>query len=81
MSVARYAKSTQNKYAVSFAISQEWFELWSWVMFCMLIDMKVFYKLIIFFLMGLARDAQSTQLNLQCLCDISRKKTGMKLGT
>ena len=29
----------------------------------------------------LARDAQSTQLNLQCLCDISRKKTGMKLGT
>ena len=49
------------------------------LMFRMLIDKKVFYKLIILFLMGLARDAQSARLNLRCLCDISRKKTGMKL--
>ena len=30
--------------------------------------------------MGLARHAQSTQVNLQCLCDILRKKSGMNLG-
>ena len=51
------------------------------LMFCMLIEMKVFYKLIILFVMGLARDAQSTQLNLQCFCDISGEKSGMKLET
>ena len=30
--------------------------------------------------MGLARHAQSTRVNLQCLCDILRKKSGMNLG-
>ena len=40
----------------------------NWVMkltFCMLIYMKVFYKLIVLFLMGLARHTQSTWVNLQ----------------
>ena len=39
----------------------------NWVMklmLCMLINMKVFYKLIVLFLMGLARDSQITPLNL-----------------
>ena len=43
------------------------------LMLCMLIDMKVFYSLIVLFLMGLTRDVQGTQVNLQCLCDIVRK--------
>ena len=54
----------------------------NWVMkliFCMLINMKVFYKLIVLFLMGLARHAQITRVNLQYLCVILRKKLGMKL--
>ena len=50
------------------------------LMFCMLINMKVFYKLIVLFLKGLMRHVQSTRLNLQCLCDILRKKSGIKLG-
>ena len=56
----------------------------NWVMklmFCMMINMIVFYKLILLFFMGLARHAQSTWTSLQCLCDILRKKSGMKLGT
>ena len=40
-----------------------------------------FYKLIVLLLMGFARHAQITRLNLQYLCDILRKKSGMKLGT
>ena len=36
-----------------------------------------FYKLIVLFLIRLARHAQFTQVNLQYLCDISR----MMLGT
>ena len=43
------------------------------LMLCMLINIKVFYSLIVLFLMGLTRDVQSTQVNLQCLCDIVRK--------
>ena len=52
----------------------------NWVMklmFCMLI----FYKLIVLLLMGLARHAQITRVNLQYLWEIVRKKSGMKLGT
>ena len=45
----------------------------------MLINMKVFCKLIILFLMGLARHAQMVLINLQYLCDILRKKPIMKL--
>ena len=41
----------------------------------MLIDMKVFYKLIILSLMGLARDAQNTQLKHQAVRDNFVKKT------
>ena len=48
-------------------------------MFCMLINMKVFCKLIVLFLMGLARHAQMVLVNLQYLCDILRKKPIMKL--
>ena len=69
MSVARHAWSTQsNNYAVYFNISRK-----NWAMkliFGMLLNMKVFYKLILFFLMGLTGDAQITQVNLKYLCDI-----------
>lgn len=47
-------------------------------MFRMLMNMKVFNKLILLFLMGLARHAQSTWVSLQCLRDILRKKLGIK---
>ena len=55
-----------------------------WVMkfmFCLLINMKVFYKWTVLFLIGFSRNAQSTWVNLQYLCDILRKKSGMKLET
>ena len=42
------------------------------LMFCMLINIKLFYKLILLFLIGLARHAQSIWASLQCLCDILR---------
>ena len=48
-------------------------------MFCMLINMKCFYKLMVLFFMGLARHTQSTLVNLLHLCDIWRK-SGIKLG-
>ena len=51
------------------------------LMFCIVINMKVFYKLIVLFLMGLARRAQVTLVHLEDLCDILRKKLGKKLGT
>ena len=51
------------------------------LMLCMLINIKVFYKLIVLFLMGLARHVQSTRVNFQCHCNISRKKSGVKLVT
>ena len=44
-----------------------------WVLmliFCMLIHMGFFYKLIILFIMCLTRNAQINQVNLQYLCDI-----------
>ena len=53
----------------------------NWViklMFCMLISMKVFCKLIALFLMGLARHAQIIWVNLKYLYDILRKKSGMQ---
>ena len=40
-----------------------------------------FYKLIVLFLMGLAKHTQITWVNLQYLYDILRKKLGVKLGT
>ena len=46
------------------------------LMFCMLINMEVFCKLTVLFLMGLARFAQITQLKLQYLCEILGKKSG-----
>ena len=51
------------------------------LMFCMLINMDILYKVIVLFLMGLARHAQITWVSLQCLCDILRKKSEMKLET
>ena len=49
----------------------------NWVMkliFYMLITIKFFYNLIVLFLMSLARDAQSTRVNQQWLCNILKKK-------
>ena len=46
---------------------------WVWkLMFCMLINIKG--KLRVLALVSLARHAQITRINLQCLCDILRKK-------
>ena len=44
----------------------------------MLIDMKVFYKGIVFYLMGFFRHVQITHISFQSLSDILRKKSGMK---
>ena len=53
----------------------------NWVVwFCMLINLKVFSKLIASFLMGLTRHAQIARVILQYLCDIVRKKSGMSRG-
>ena len=49
------------------------------LMFRMLINLKVFCKVIVLALMGLARHAQTTRVNLHYLCDTLRKKSGMKL--
>ena len=51
------------------------------LMFCVLINMKVFYKLIVLLLMDFARHVLSTRASLRFLCDILRKKLGIKLGT
>ena len=51
------------------------------LMFCMTINKKVFYRLILLFLIGLVRHVQSNQASLQCLFDIWRKMLGVKLGT
>ena len=48
--------------------------------FSMRINIEVFYKLLVSFWVCVTSDAQSTQnKNLACLCNISRKKRGMKL--
>ena len=55
----------------------------NWVMklmFWMVINMKVFYRLTVLFLTYLTRYIQSTGVNLQYLCDILRKMSVMKLG-
>ena len=78
MSVARHAKVLKiTSMQCLCNISRK-----NWVMklmFCMMINMKVFYELILF-LMGLARYAQITRVNLQYFCEILRKKPGMKWG-
>ena len=53
------------------------------LMFCMLINMKVFYKLILLFLIVLARHAHNIGYfaSLQYLCAILRKNLWMKLRT
>ena len=79
MGAGRHAWSTQNsKYAVSlkYLIKELSYE----VDVYMLINMKVFYKLIVLFLMGLTRHAYVTQVKFQSLCDILRKKSRIKLG-
>ena len=48
------------------------------LIFSILIYIKVFWNLILSFLMGLARHAQSTQTGLRYLCNISRMTLGMK---
>ena len=79
MGAGWHAWSTQNsKYAVSlkYLIKELSYE----VDVYMLINMKVFYKLIVLFLMGLTRHAYVTQVKFQSLCDILRKKSRIKLG-
>ena len=79
MGAGWHAWSTQNsKYAVSlkYLIKELSYE----VDVYMLINMKVFYKLIVLFLMGLTRHAYVTQVKFQSLCDILRKKSIIKLG-
>ena len=51
------------------------------LMFCLLINLKVFHKLIVLFLTGFGQACQMTWVNLQYLCDIVGKMSGMKLGT
>ena len=73
MVAAWYASSIQNnKDAVSLQYLKN--TLSYEVEFCMRIDMEIFYNLTVLFLMGLARHAQSTQVNLQYLCDILKKE-------
>ena len=79
MGAGWHAWSTQNsKYAVSlkYLIKELSYE----VDVYMLINMKVFYKLIVLFLMGLTRHAYVTQVKFQSLFDILRKKSRIKLG-
>ena len=79
MGAGWHAWSTQNsKYAMSlkYLIKELSYE----VDVYMLINMKVFYKLIVLFLMGLTRHAYVTQVKFQSLCDILRKKSRIKLG-
>ena len=45
------------------------------LMFCMLINIIVFYKLILLLLMMLARHAQSTQTSVQCLWHLKKEVT------
>ena len=47
------------------------------LMFSMLINVKAFSKLIVLFLMGLARPTQITWVNLQYLCEILRNNSEM----
>ena len=46
---------------------------------CMLINIKVFCKMILSFWVSVTRHAQSTQNKFACLCNISIKAWGMKL--
>ena len=72
MVAAWYASSIQNN---EDAVSLQYLKntLSYEVEFCMRIDMEIFYNLTVLFLMGLARHAQSTQVNLQYLCDILKE--------
>ena len=80
MVVARHAYGPQNnKFAASLQYLKKNRVMKS--MLCMLINIKAFCKLIVLFLMRLARHVQSTRVNFQCHCNISRKKSGMKLVT
>ena len=55
------------------------------MIFCMKININVFYKLVISFLLVRAKydlvpsHVKITQVNMQYLCDILRKKSGIKL--
>ena len=47
--------------------------------FLLAVNLEVFYNLMLSFLINLARHVQSAQASLQYLCDISRKKSEIKL--
>ena len=63
MGVAMHAQSAQNKYALSLQYVKK--KLSYEVDVYMLINVKVFYMVIVLFLMGLARHTQITSVNLQ----------------
>ena len=63
MGVAMHAQSAQNKYELSLQYVKK--KLSYEVDVYMLINVKVFYMVIVLFLMGLARHTQITSVNLQ----------------
>ena len=63
MGVAMHAQSAQNKYPLSLQYVKK--KLSYEVDVYMLINVKVFYMVIVLFLMGLARHTQITSVNLQ----------------
>ena len=69
------------KYQINhYVMSLQYLKKRNWammLMFCMLINIIVFYKLMLYNLMGLARYSQSIRSSLQCPCDILRKKLAM----
>ena len=72
--VVRHAQIAQNnKFAVSlqYLMKEVSYEL----IFCMQIDIKVSYRLILWFLMGMVKHSQSSQnASLKCLYNISKIK-------
>ena len=72
--VVRHAQIAQNnKFAVSlqYLMKEVSYEL----IFCMQIDIKVSYRLILWFLMGMVKHSQSSQnASLKCLHNISKIK-------
>ena len=81
--VPKVSKITSLQYLCS--ISRKRWEIN--MIFCMKININVFYKLVISFLLVRAKydlvpsHVKITQVNMQYLCDILRKKSGIKLGS
>ena len=76
--MSRHVQNIRNtKLAISLVYLKK--EVKNEIGFCMKINIKVFYKFILLFLLAVVRHAQSTQnYKLQYLFNISRKKWGME---